>query len=598
MGIYFSIVCRFKHEFTKWNLYASLGLGPNEPGGIGQCIQQTIQHKLDDANRKVQEIQYDYERAFTQVKSLEARMRHASSEKEGQWLKAEYQGHANEFYFLEEQRNEAQQQAAALVSLYDQLYNVYVNLFKDYFQEVYDAEMQEVSSGPFDDSPAGFRLIYKHGRSNTSQWTLIQNQNEFIDSLASFFVATEPQIAHSLEGKKIENDLSNVVTAIITHIKTKEFLESSFHRIAAAHHTPSIKDPLDHLDQIEKKPWAYTSGGTMHTLISSYYRIEEKPAEAEKWVENEIELLVFFADTLKHIPPRLLEPYLKGKRESMLISSPTHAFLFKPVLSPFKEAWSTDEYTYTSIRDRYVRPAEYFVERLMLEDGMIGHLIEQLNKRVPENYQPRFKMAFGQMRGPLNPLFFRDYLVGIIEHDRGLRYGHRPVLASFEIDGFLYSQLPLSSSAELENRIHKILSLIPEISTETVSRAMQLFNQIPMTRGGVFIGASQLQDICKALLCLTEADTATPYDYHRHISSAAQKLGFAMPAPLIFADTNWVKDMFGFVMNPGTGKFELWRIDYTGSKGSPMTSWKQWVDGSRPDRKWAIYTKPFQYGQG
>ena len=200
-------------------------------------------------------------------------MRQASTEKEAQWLKVEYQTHANEFYFLEEQRDSAQRQATALVNLYDQLYAQYVELFKDYFQEVYDADMQEVTTGPFDDSPAGFRLLYKHGRSNTSQWTLIQNHTDYIDALASFFVATEPQIAHSLEGKKIEKDLSDVVTAIINHVKTKEFLESAFHRMAIVHNIPSIKDPLEHLEKIEKKPWVYTSGGTMNTLVSGYFRI-------------------------------------------------------------------------------------------------------------------------------------------------------------------------------------------------------------------------------------------------------------------------------------------------------------------------------------
>ena len=110
----------------------------------------------------------------------------------------------------------------------------YVTLFKDYFQEVYDADMQEVASAFDEASPARFRLLYKHGRSNTSQWTLIKDQYDYVESLASFFVATEPQIAHSLEGKKIEKDLSDVVTAIINHVKTKEFLESAFHRMAIA----------------------------------------------------------------------------------------------------------------------------------------------------------------------------------------------------------------------------------------------------------------------------------------------------------------------------------------------------------------------------
>lgn len=587
-----------KYEFTRWNLYASLGLGTNEPGGIGQCIYQTIQHKLDQANRKAQEIQYEYEMVYTQVKTLEARMRHASTEKEVQWLKIEYQSRANEFYFLEEQRNEAQAQASALVNLYDTLYQLYVELFKDYFQEVYDADMQEVTTGPFDDSPAGFRLLYKHGRSNTSQWTRIKNQHDFIDSLASFFVATEPQIAHSLEGKKIEKDLSDVVTSIINHVKTKEFLESAFHRMAIAHQAPVIKDPLEHLDRIEKKPWVYTSGGTMNTLVSCYYRIEDKPKEVEKWVENEMELLVYLADTLKHIPPPFLEPFLKGDRSSMLMQSPTHAFLLKPVVSPFKEAWLNEEFTYTFIRDRFVRPSEIFVEQMLLNDEMLQVLIQQLAEKIPENYLPRFKTVFARVVGPLNPIFFREYFVDTLAHDRGLRYGARPILTTEEIDGFLYSFLPLCSIYELKERIHKILTLLPGLTSEKINQVIELFDQIPLSKGEQpYIGAQQLQDICKALLCLSEVSTTTSYDYHLHISLAAQKLGFAMPAPLIFADTNWVKDMFGFAINPGTGKLEFWRLDYTGTHGYPMSSWRQWLDGSRSDLRWSVYVKPFQYGQ-
>lgn len=587
-----------KYEFARWNLYSSLGLQSNEAGGIGQCIYQIIQQKLDVANRKAQEIQYEYEMVYTQVKTLEMRMRQASTEKEIQWLKIDYQSRSNEFYFLEEQRNEAQNQASALVNLYDTLYKLYVEFFKDYFQEVYDADMQEVSTGPFDDSPAGFRLLYKHGRSNTSQWTRIKNQHEFVDALVSFFVATEPQIAHALDGMKIERDLSEVVTGIINHVKTKEFLESAFHRMAIAHRAPLIKDPLENLEHIEKKPWVYTSGGTMNTLVSCYYRIEEKPKEAEKWVESEMELLVYLADTVKQIPAPFLDPYLKGKRQALLMQSPTHAFLLKPFLSPFKEAWMHEEFTYTFIRDRFVRPAEIFVENLLLSDEMLKYLLQQISEKIPENFQPRFNSVVRQIKGPLTPIFFREQVVDLLESDRGLRYGARPILAVEEIDGLLYGMLPLFSVYELRERVQKIFSLLPGFPSEKLEAILQIFDQIPLSRGEYpILGARQLQDICKALLCLSEASSTASQDYHFLISLAAQKLGFAMPAPLIFADTNWVKDLFGFVINPGTGKLELWRLDYTGSVGYPMSSWKQWVNGSRTDLRWGIYVKPFEYGQ-
>lgn len=586
-----------KLEFTTWNLYASLGMKTDEPGGIGHCIYQVIQKKLDTANKKMQDIQYEYEMVYTQLKTLETRMRTASTDSELQWIKPEYQSRTNEFYSLQEQRDQAQEQAQNLVNLYDAIYKLYLELFKDYFQEVYDADVQEVVVGPFDDTPAGFRLVYKHGRSNTSQWTRIKNHNEFIDALSSFFSSTEPQIASLLEEKNLSKDLADVVTAIITHVKTKEFIESAFYRMAIAHQTTPIKDPLEHLDRVEKKPWVYTSGGTMNTLVNCYYRLNNKPTEVSKWVENEMELLVFLADSLKHVPPSYMNPYVKRERSSMLMQSPTHAFILKPNLSPFNETWSNEDFTYTYVRDRLVKPMEELIESLNLNEEMLSYLIEMLAEKVPENYRPRFKTVFQRLSGPLNSILFRDYLISMMEHDRGLNIRGRPVLGEDEVDSFLYSHLPLFPIYELKDRIRRILILLPGINEQKTEEILVLFDQISESRTHLLVTAKQLQDICKGLICLYNLKTACEYDYPLLISLAAQKLGYAMNTPIIFADTNWVKDEFAFLVNPGTGRLELWRIDYTGTVGYPMSDWKQWINGTRQDQKWGIYVKPYEYGQ-
>jgi hypothetical protein len=149
----------------------------------------------------------------------------------------------------------------------------------------------------------------------------------------------------------------------------------------------------------------------------------------------------------------------------------------------------------------------------------------------------------------------------------------------------------------LKEKLYQILVLLPEINETKANDILTLFDQIALSRAQQVVSANQLQDICKALICLAEMKTTTSVDYHKHISLVCQELGFALPMPIIFADTNWVKDEFGFVVNPGTGRLELWRVDYTGSIGYPMSIWKEWVDGSRPDLKWGIYVKPFEYGQ-
>jgi hypothetical protein len=584
-----------KLEFTQWNLYASLGMQPNEPGGIGQWIQYTIQNKIDYINKQIQEIQYDCEVAFTQVKTLESRLQH-TSEKEMQWVKMDYQNRLNEYHILEEQKNALQSQINALIRLFETLYQSYLELFKEYFQEVYDAEMQEVKSNPFDDSPAGFRLLYKHGRNNPAQWTRIRNLNDFINSLSAFFIATEHQIGSMLE-KGMEKNLSDVVSAIILHIKTNEFQESAFYRMAAAHNFPLVENPLQHLDQIEKKPWAYTSGGTMNTLVNCYYGIGNKPKEQEKWVESAMELLVFIVDTLKQIPNNLMAPFLSGKLSSMLMQSPTHAFLLKPMNIPFTEGWQNDEFTYTSLRDRFVSPAETFVRHILLNDEMIHHLVMILIEKVPENFQYRFRSVLSQLHGPLTPLFFRDALLEAMHSDRGLQYNKKPVLHEDEIDSVLFTHLPFFPVYELEYRLKEILLLLPGMDQEKINDIMNYLELIPLSRTSSIMSAWQLQEVCKALICLREMKTTSAYDYHLHVRLAAQKLGFAMPFPIIFADTNWVKEEFGFVVNPGTARLELWRVDYTGSVGYPMSVWKEWVNGTRPDIKWGIYVKPSEYGQ-
>ena len=92
------------------------------------------------------------------------------------------------------------------------------------------------------------------------------------------------------------------------------------------------------------------------------------------------------------------------------------------------------------------------------------------------------------------------------------------------------------------------------------------------------------------LLCLTFAKTTTSINFHLLVATAAQNLKLALPAPILIADTNWIKEDFLFVVNPGTENLELWRGDYTGRVGFPMSNWNQWLNGSRKDVLWGVYT--------
>jgi hypothetical protein len=584
-----------KAQFTRWNLYSSLGLGANEKGGIGACLYEVISRKLEQANRRVQEIQTEYEIAYLQIKTMESRVRSVSSEKEANWLKAEYQSKRNEFFSLEEMRDRVHHKAQRLAGFFDELIKQYYDFFTRYFQEVYDADMHDVTTGPFDDSPAGFRLLYKYGRSNTSQWSLIYNANQFVDSLASFFTAIELELSSMDEFEGLQNDLSEITTAVVNHVRTPEFIETAFYRMAIAHKAPVIKNPLEHLDRIDKKPWAYTSGGGMDTLIGCYFKLDNPPIIISRWVENPIELLVFFIDTIKQIPPKIIEEYLNNSSKSMLMQSPTHAFLLKPGEKIFKCAWKNDVFTYTWVRDHLIAPRKKMLTDLELSEPMTHYLIQKLAVKLPENYQHYFKKYFGSTVGTMSPKQFRNHLLQGMQKERGLKSPRGTLLSEDEIDSMLFSMLPLFPRAELRERLKKLYEAIPEIAQERREALLQVLDQCTRYTLETIVDASQLQDIAKGLICLTFAETTSEIDYHALIAAAAQKLGYALQAPLIFADTNWVEEDFGFVVNPGNGNLELWRCDPIGREGHPMSSWEQWLNGSRRDITWGIYTKPFQY---
>ncbi len=584
-----------KAQFTKWNLYSSLGLGANERGGIGACLYEVIGTKLEQANRRVEDFQIEYEAVYTQIKTMESRMRSVSSEKEASWLKAEYQSKRNEFYSLEEMRDRLNNKARRFVNLFDLLINKFYGFFTQYFQEVYDADMHDVTTGPFDDSPAGFRLLYKHGRSNTSQWTLIKTPNQFIDSLGSFFTAIELELSSSDEFEGLQTELTEIITAVVSHVRTTEFIETAFHRMAAAHNTRAIKDPLEHLDSIEKKPWAYTSGGGMDTLISCYYKLDNPPTIISRWVDNPTELLVFIIDTLKQIPPKIIEEFLNAPSKSMLMQSPTHAFLLKPGEKVFKCSWKNDILTYIWVRDHLIAPRKKMLENMELDDKMMHYLVQKLVTKVPENYQHYFSKVFGQLMGSMSPKEFRNHLVQEIHRDRGLKMPRGTILSDDEIDGTLFSLLPMFPRSELRERLEKIYIEIPLISEERRNELLNVFDLCSRYSLETVVDADRLQEIAKGLICLTLGETTFEDDYHSLVSLAAQKLGYALHAPIIFADTNWVKESFAFVVNPGSGNLELWRTDSLGREGRPMSSWIEWLNGSRKDITWGIYTKPYQY---
>lgn len=586
-----------KPSFSKWNLYASLGLDPREKGGIGQSLYTIISDRFERAKVELNELHYEYEQVVSRIHQLGSRINSAGSESEARWLKGEYQTKQVELYNVEQLHSGLKARVERYSNLFDELIDQYTILFPRYFQEVYDPDIREVSVGPYDDSPAGFHLVYKHGRENSAQWSVVGGAVEFTNYLVDFFIATERVIAAdiALEGKD-SRILSDIVTAVVSHIKTDEFLETALRRMAAAHNAPLIERPLENLDKVEKKPWVYTSGGTMGSLVSCYFRREEAPTESARWVENPMELLVFLIDIVKQLPPNESALFLKNPNKSLLIHSPTHAFLFKPGWTPFNQCWQNNEFTYTWVRDNIFLPRERFVSGLLLDEAMMFYLVEKFSLMVPADYRHYFLRVFSRFFGVMPPDAFRAHVVDMIRGERALQHRGQAILSEEAIDSALYKFLPLFPAGRLCERVNGILAATPQLDASVAASigagAADAMDRLP---GGHLMDADTLYKGMLGLLCKAACKPYSPIDLPKALMQAAQQLGYAMPAPIFFSDTNWMRDLFAFVVNPGTASMDLWRMDRLGFGAAPMAQWRPWLDGSRRDRQWGVYTRSFEY---
>jgi len=586
-----------KSNFTQWNMYTSLGMQAHEPGGIGEQLKIILEEKFQYWKRQADEYRIEHESVHLQLKALESRFRNVSNERDVQWLKMDYQAKSNEFQTIEELYQNAINRADFYANMFGFLMEQYISFFPRHFQEVYDADMRESVSSLYDDSPAGFRLLYKHGRTFSGQWTRIDSLESYSDALAGFFTATEYDLMNLLELDGFQRDVSEIVTSLVGHVKTPLFLESALQRMVIAHGGSPIKDPMENLDKLPKKPWAYTSGGSMENLVISYFRREQKPSMISRWMENPMELFGFLVDTMKQMPSQTEDLFLKSSSRSLLMQSPTHAFLFKPGWKPFVDSWQTDAFTYTWLRDHFVLPSQHFLEWIKLDQDMIQFLLDKLAEKIPVTYRHYFsralQMGYWKHMGPVD---FRAQLEMIFDSDPSFRF--LPGIGALVnlVDNLLFSSLPLFRGYELMDKATAIVNEIQEIREKRKQNIIEIVRKIADTiPGREILTTDQLQNILLAAFCIERKGPLIRIDVHRIIKEAAEKLGFALPSPVSFADTNWVKDDFAMVVNPGTGQPELWCVDSLAKEGFSMAVWREWLNGSRRQPTWGIYNQPYEY---
>jgi hypothetical protein len=580
-----------KFDLARWNFYSSLGVNWDDVGGIGQVLYDIAKKKVDETNLELEEYRQRYEAISVETDYLARRLQSASTEDEIRWMKMEFQTRQAEQYHIKQVWDMMVEKANRVAGLHQFLIDSYDRLMKEYFQEVYDADLHDVQAGPFDDAPAGFRLIYKHGRTNPSLWTKIISLSEYIDALVSFFTMTEQELLHAPEIKGIEAEFSSIITRLATHVRSDEFIVSALNRTARAHGVAPIADPLHNLDRIEKKPWVFTSGGNMNTLVSSYFGLDGQPEEAGRWVESDTELAAFLIDTARQANT------ISGrfKPTSVLMHSPTHAFTLLPTVRPFEESIAGDTYSYSWLTNHIKDPGLLFYSTCVYDPAAVGAFCELLSKRLPPSIRTRFLNEAPTIPGFLRPYELAKEIEKLFSLDIVLRHA-QAILEEISLPTLLFESSPYTGPDILRDVVTEVLTAV--LPKEKRKNGAEQAIHTATTAINRPLRAKELLYLFKMLMVRLVGSSRCEKDILHNLVETLRGKKLLPPQPLIVADSNWVKDYFAFLVSPTSQQIEMWAVNAYGTEGRPIPSWRPWLDGSRREPTWGVLVNPIQYLMG
>ncbi len=529
--------CDVKVDFARWNLYVGLGLHSDQKGGVGEFLYQSIDAHLQKANDEAARFHQEYEQNAGTASAVEGMIYNALSDGQRNLLKAEWTSAVQAANAALEMRNKVAERADALSRFFSFLIQQYDARLQEGFQELFDPSLFGEEEHVYEDSPAGFRLVYKHGRADPSQWTPICSGEEYIVALREFFSSCEREIEIPPEiGEEL---FSGLTTGLIQFIQEPEFLASALARSR---------------EKGRQSPWHYISGGTMETLVQSYCGRDRRLTEASIVPKSEAEVLEFL---LKE---------KAGEGGPLLIHSPTHAFLYLPALLRRESLQMADR--------------EWVRKQGKIGEEVQEYLTHRFSERLPQKERPLFLHLARQNQAAPSLLLLREQWVGAM---KGSAVGDPVSLA----ESFLFEQLPVFPNAAGNAAVEAILNRLAQKNPE-------LRNRPRMNAAGSFLGAADRAELCKMIVLKTLKHPFGPIDWDAEFAAASRELGFSRPAPLLFADSNWSGWFFGFAANPCSAQMELWRFNRVGTRGVPMRDWKRWMAPENKDA-WVLLTKEKEF---
>ncbi len=587
----FASFAETQSEFYKWNLYTSIGFDSKKPHSVAHCIYQYLEEKMKSYDEKIKHHDQEYEREFYHVKMLEKRVVDTESENTASWARVEFQNHLHEFNYHHKMRDSLIDKSERLSKLLTKILKTYDQIFPQYFQEAYDASMQEVSSDIFEDSPAGFRLIYKHGRQDPTLWSFVRSKEDFIAYLKEFFINTEFEISSQEDLEEFKEEYSEIITALIHLIHSDDFIIAAFKRIGERYSIPFPAHDLSKLEEWPYKPWCYISGGAMERLLKHYYKREGDFTKVEQRVANQTELFSFIIDTTRSITPDQVKLFKANPSQSLLMYSPNHAFLFKPGWLPLDEIWDQNEYSYSWIRDQVVHPQLRFIESIKLSPLEINYFLNEYFSKhayfslwLKENIQwPNYAISIKD---------FREYLEECFEK---MPHNLSNVAINLELlDSWIYQCFPLVRGDDLDKSLLRCTERLLTKKIDKEKADLVIGQVMKFYRSSIFVQSHEFYEILKMIISLVFEKIAFKENWPEKILNVLREEKFIMPKSFAFADTNWPHFNFAFTVNPATEKLELWRMNPLSHKGFPMHQWDKWFCEKQVSL-WGILSKPNEY---
>ncbi len=333
--------------FSKWNFHVALGLDNEASGGLGKIIYTVIQEQMEEGVKLMEEYKGDIDQLEQSLDFDDASFKMAHTYEQMDSIKRSAKMKS---YFLNVKIDEYEsvgKNNSKLAALYKFFVEQYLLLFPHYFQELYDPEM--FSEGDIkEDRPAGFRLVYKHGRTDSRVWTYIHTDKEYLGAIRDFLTITEPILISLKREDGLEKEIETIISEMLLFIDRKEFMEEQRIRIENMHKT--------HLkEEKNSSPYAYIAGGNLESLIN-FYLSKMQPVKKEFIkAESVMGLCHSLIEFMKDGYHADIERLLKDPFQGILISNETHAFNFLPGQAIFKRAWLDTGNTYTYIRDHLLQ---------------------------------------------------------------------------------------------------------------------------------------------------------------------------------------------------------------------------------------------------